>query len=204
MTREGEDLVKDGQEPAHASERITRLLAAWNRGETGALESLMPLVHGELKRVARRHMARERPDHTLQPTALVNEAYLRLAREHRMQWRSRAHFVAVAAQLMRFILVDHARRRGLARRGAGLHRVTMHSGLDVPDPRSISVLAIDDALADLGRQDPRKARVAELRLFAGATVEESAAVLGVSAVTIMRDWRMAKAWLQRELARGRA
>jgi RNA polymerase sigma factor (TIGR02999 family) len=146
-------------------------------------------------------MSRERAGHTLQPTALVNEAYLRLAKESRMDWNGRAHFLAVASQLMRFILVDHARARDVDRRGGGQPRMTIDTLADVPDPRPASVLAIDTALSDLARQDPRKARVAELRLFAGLTAGESATVLGVSEVTVMRDWRMARAWLRRELAR---
>ena len=161
----------------------------------------MPLVHDELKRLARRSMARERSSHTLQPTALVNEAYVRLARENRMTWQNRSHFLAVAAQLMRFILVDHARSRQAARRGGAIGHMAIDTAFDMADPCPAGVIEIDDALSGLARQDARKAKVAELRLFVGLSVEESAHVLGVSPVTVMRDWRLAKAWLQRELAR---
>ncbi len=161
----------------------------------------MPLVHEELKRVARRQLARDRPDHTIQPTALVNEIYLRLASERAMQWQDRAHFFAVAARLMRFVLVDYARRRQSRRRGSGRQAVALDSAIEVPDMRVDDVLAIDAALSDLAKVDERKARVVELRVFAGLTVEESAHVLGVSAITVARDWRFARSWLQRELTR---
>ena len=180
---------------------VTRLLDAWSRGDKAALDALMPLVHAELKRVARRQLARERPGHTIQPTALVNEAYVRLADERAMQWQDRAHFFAVAAGLMRFVLVDYARRRMARRRGSGRAAVHLDSALEVPDPRAEDVLAIDAALSDLARVDERKARVVELRVFAGLTVDESAHVLGVSPMTVARDWRFARTWLQRELSR---
>jgi RNA polymerase sigma-70 factor (ECF subfamily) len=161
----------------------------------------MPLVHAELKRVARRQLARERPGHTIQPTALVNEAYLRLAAERAMDWHDRAHFFAVAAGLMRFVLVDYARRRQAHRRGSGRAAVPLESALEVADGRFHDVLAIDAALSDLAKVDERKARVVELRVFAGLTADESAHVLGVSAITVARDWRFARSWLRRELSR---
>ncbi len=180
---------------------VTALLGVWQRGDRAALDALMPLVHDELKRIARRHLARERFDHTIQPTALVNEAFVRLVNERAMNWHDRSHFLAVAAHLMRFILVDYARRRNVERRGGDRRRVDLEAALDVADPRPVGVLAVDEALASLAKIDERKARVVEMRVFAGLTVDQSASVLGVSPVTIARDWRFAKAWLQRELAR---
>ena len=178
---------------------VTELLTAWSDGDRSALDALIPLVHDDLKRLARRFMARERTGHTLQPTALVHEAYVRLAGERAMRWQNRAHFLGVAAQLMRFILVDAARRRRIPRRGGDLRRVSFDEALVVADDRPDSLLALDEALSRLARIDGRKARVAEMRLFGGCSVEESAEALDVSAVTVMRDWRFAKAWLQREL-----
>jgi len=184
-----------------SSGHVTQLLDAWSRGDKAALDALMPLVHAELKRVARRQLARERPDHTIQPTALVNEAYLRLVDEHSMHWQDRAHFFAIAAGLMRFVLVDYARRRQARRRGSGRAAVTLDAALEMADSRFQNVLAIDAALSDLAKVDERKARVVELRVFAGLTVDESAHVLGVSSITVARDWRFARSWLQRELSR---
>jgi RNA polymerase sigma factor (TIGR02999 family) len=185
--------------PARAE--ITALLAAWGDGDRQALDTLLPLVHDQLKRLARRHMARERSSHTLQPTALVNEAFMRLVRENRIDWQSRDHFFAIAAQIMRFILVDHARGRVAQRRGGEKQPVLMDTGFDIADTRAAGVLAVHDALTDLAKVDGRRARVAEMRVFGGLSVDESAKALGVSAVTIMRDWRFARAWLQRELSR---
>ncbi|HEX2458119.1 MAG TPA: ECF-type sigma factor [Vicinamibacterales bacterium] len=179
--------------------RVTDLLTAWSNGDRSALDAVIPLVHDDLKRLARRFMAHERTGHTLQPTALVHEAYVRLVGERAMQWQNRAHFLAVAAQLMRFILVDAARRRRIPRRGGDLRRVTLGDAMAVADDSHAGVLALDQALSSLGKIDERKARVAEMRLFGGASVQESAEALDVSAVTVMRDWRFAKAWLQREL-----
>ncbi len=178
---------------------VTDFLHAWSRGDRAALDSVIPLVHAELKRLARRRLADERRNHTIQPTALVNEAYVRLVNERGMKWQDRAHFLAVAAQLMRFILVDHARKRRYQKRGGDQEIVSLD--MDVADARAQSVVNIDHAIADLAKVDERKARVVELRVFGGLSVDESARLLGVSAETIGRDWRFARAWLQRELQR---
>jgi RNA polymerase sigma-70 factor, ECF subfamily len=178
---------------------VTDFRRAWSGGDRAALDALIPLVHGELKRLARRHLAGERPNHTIQPTALVNEAYVRLAKERGMKWQDRSHFLAVAAQLMRFILVDHARNRRYLKRGGDRQIVPLD--MDVADMRAESVLRIDQAISDLAKVDQRKARVVELRVFAGLSVDESARLLAVSAETIGRDWRFARAWLRRELTR---
>jgi RNA polymerase sigma-70 factor, ECF subfamily len=178
---------------------VTDFLHAWSGGDRSAFDAVIPLVHAELKRLARRRLAGERPNHTIQPTALVNEAYVRLANERGMKWENRSHFLAVAAQLMRFILVDHARKRRYQKRGGDRQIVALD--MDVADVGAESVLRIDDALSDLAKVDQRKARVVELRVFAGLSVDECARLLGVSAETIGRDWKFARAWLQRELKR---
>jgi RNA polymerase sigma-70 factor, ECF subfamily len=178
-----------------------RLLDAWSQGDRAALDALTPLVHDDLKRLARRHLTRERADHTIQPTALVNEAFLRLAGERRMRCEDRAHFLAVAAKLMRFILVDYARRRRLQRRGGGVVHISLDPDLEVADKAAPSVIAVDEALSSLAKLDQRKAQVVELRVFAGLTCEESARLLSVSPGTVARDWRFARAWLRRELTR---
>lgn len=180
---------------------MTAYLQRWSGGDRAAFDALLPLVEAELRRVARRNLRGERGDHTLQPTALVNEAWLRLEGERRMQWRDRGHFFAVAAQIMRFILVDYARRRRAEKRGGDACRVSLSDVLELPERGIGRLVDIDDALSRLERLDERKARVATLRLFAGATVEETASAVGVSGVTVMRDWRLARAWLQRELTR---
>jgi len=180
---------------------VTGLLGTWSGGDRAALDLLMPLVHEELKRLARRHLARERSDHTIQATALVNEAFMRLARERGMRWQDRSHFFAVAAQLMRFVLIDYARRRRRPRRGGDLHRLALADAPEIVDDAGAGAMAVDAALSSLARIDERKARVVELRVFAGLTFDESARVLGVSSVTVARDWRFARAWLRREMAR---
>jgi RNA polymerase sigma-70 factor, ECF subfamily len=179
---------------------VTQLLDDWSRGDRQALDTLMPLVHAELHRLARAYLGRERPGHTLQPTALINEAYLKLVGERDMQWQSRAHFVAVASQMMRFILVDHCRRKRMTKRGGAAARVTFDENLDVTDEKSAGLIALDDAMTKLAAQDARKSRVAELRVFGGLSVEETAEALSVSVATVMRDWRLTRAWLRRELA----
>jgi RNA polymerase sigma factor (TIGR02999 family) len=174
-------------------------LSDWSGGNRAAFDALVPLVEEELRRIARRCLAREREHHTLQPTALVNEAWIRLAGERAMRWNDRGHFYAVAAQLMRFILVDYARRHRSSKRGGDLCRVPLTEALALPDRSHDRLLQIDEALTRLERHDPRKAQVAMLRLFSGASVAETADALGVAEVTVMRDWRFARAWLHREL-----
>ena len=185
--------------PAH---QVTRLLVRWREGDQRALDELMPLVYAELHRLAARYMRGERPGHTLQTSALVNEAYLRLAGHEDIQWQDRAHFFAVAAQAMRRILVDHARRRGNQKRGGDVHKVALDEALIVSDERAAEVVALDDALARLAEVAPRKSRLVELRFFGGLGIEEAAEVLQVSPGTVMRDWTFAKAWLRREITGG--
>jgi RNA polymerase sigma factor (TIGR02999 family) len=180
---------------------VTALLIEWRAGDNGAVEKLLPLVHGELRRIAKRHMAGERPDHVLQATALVNEVYLRLIDIRRVQWQDRAHFFAMAARLMRRVLVDFARARDNQKRGGALHRVTFDQNLPVASDSPEDLIAIDDALRALAEQYERKAQVVELRFFGGLSVEETAEVLKISQETVMRDWKFAKNWLMRELSR---
>ncbi len=180
-------------------DQVTGLLHAWGAGDEQALQRLVPLVEAELHRIARRCMKAERAGHSLQATALVNEAYLRLVDVQRVQWQDRAHFLAMSARLMRRVLVDHARARGYQKRGGGAVRVTLVEGVGGTDERPHDVVALDDALTALASMDPRKARVVELRYFGGLTVEEAATVLGVSSDTVSRDWKLARAWLLREL-----
>ena len=184
-----------------ATRGATKLLQAWGQGEDAALERLLPLVYQELRRIARRYMAGERAGHTLQTTALVNEAYLRLIDSRKVNWQSRAHFFAISAQLMRRILVDHARSRGYQKRGGGAQAVTLDDDLVVSPEKGRDVVALDDALKALAEVDPRKSRVVELRFFGGLSVEETAEVLKVSQDTVLRDWRLAKSWLRREMQR---
>jgi RNA polymerase sigma factor (TIGR02999 family) len=178
---------------------VTQLLRAWGNGDDGALERVTPLVEAELRRLARAYMARERRGHTLQVTALVNEAFLRLTDARSVEWQDRAHFLGISARLMRRVLVDHARSRGYRKRGGDAQRVTLDEGLmTLPEP-AIDVVALDRALEALAAVDLRKARVIELRFFGGSSVEETAEVLHVSPDTVKRDWRLAKLWLLREL-----
>ena len=179
--------------------RVTGLLIQWGRGDEGAIERLIPLVHHELHQMARRCMADERPGHSFQATALVNEAYLRLVDANDVAWHDRAHFLAVAARAMRRILVDHARTRRAQKRGGGAARVTFDEALAVANEPREDFVALDDALEALAAFDMRKSRVIELRFFGGLSVEETATVLKVSPATVMGDWRLAKAWLQREM-----
>lgn len=188
--------------PAPPSPDVTSLLVAWSEGDEGAFTELVPRVYAELHRLAHHHMRGERRDATLQTTALVNEAYLRLVDTSRIRWESRGHFLAVAAQAMRRILVDAARARDAAKRGGSTPHVPLEDAmLPAPGP-SASLVALDDALTALATMDGRKARVVELRYFGGLTVAETAAVLHVSAETVQRDWHVAKAWLLRELTEG--
>jgi RNA polymerase sigma factor (TIGR02999 family) len=180
---------------------VTALLIDWRGGDEGAVQKLLPLVHAELRRIARRHMAGERPDHVLQATALVNEAYLRLVDVRRVQWQDRAHFFAMAARVMRRVLVDFARSQKNQKRGGALHRVTFDQNLQVASETPEDVIAIDEALRSLAAQYERKSQVVELRFFGGLSVEETAEVLKISQETVMRDWKFAKNWLMRELSR---
>ena len=178
---------------------VSGLLRAWSEGDRAALDRLTPIVYDELRRLASRYMRGERTGHSLQTTALVNEAYMRLVDYKSMQWQNRAHFFAVSAQLMRRILVEHARRHNL-KRGGGVQHVSFEDTAEVSGDRAADLGALDDALDALARIDPRKVQVVEMRLFGGLSVEETAEVLKVSPVTVMRDWSTAKAWLYRELA----
>jgi RNA polymerase sigma factor (TIGR02999 family) len=183
---------------------VTRLLVEWREGRAGALERLLPLVYEELRRLAASQLRRERPDHTLQPTALINELFLLLVRQRDTGWENRAHFFALAATLMRRILVDHARAHQADKRGGGAATVAIDddAALDGSADRAVDLLAIDEALGRLATLDARQARMVELRFFAGLTVEETALVLGLSPRSVKREWRMAKAWLRRELGEG--
>ena len=186
--------------PVPPSHQVTRLLVDWRNGDQGALEQLIPLVHEELRRVARRHMAHERAGHTLQATALVNEAYVRLIDIRQVNWQDRTHFFAMSSRLMRRILVDFARSKGSQKRGAGAHKVSLDEALIVSPEPGADLVALDDALDALAVFDARKAQVVEMRFFGGLSVEETAEALKVSVDTVMRDWKLAKAWLLRELA----
>jgi len=183
---------------AAPTNEVTLLLAAWSEGDRSALTKLLPLVEGELHRLAHRYMSHERKDHTLQTTALVNEAYLKLV-DQRVEWQNRAHFFGIAAQIMRRILIDHARRHLGPRRGGG-NTISLEEVAVVSDERASELVALDEALMTLAEVDERKSRVVELRYFGGLNVEETAEVLGVSADTITREWRRAKAFLRRELS----
>jgi RNA polymerase sigma factor (TIGR02999 family) len=180
---------------------VTALLLAWRGGDRKAIERLMPLVHGELRRLAKGQMAGERPGHVLQATALVNEVYLRLIDVRQVEWQDRAHFFAMAARLMRRVLVDFARAQKNQKRGGELHRVTLDQDLLVTENSPEDLIAIDAALRALGEEYERKAQVVELRFFGGLSVEETAEALGISPETVMRDWKFAKNWLLRELSR---
>ena len=186
-----------------AVEDVSTLLRAWSDGDQTALDKLTPLVYNELHRLARRYMKRERPGHSLQTTALVNEAYMRLVDYERMQWQNRAHFFAVSAQVMRRILVDHARRHNL-KRGGGVQHFSLEeaSVAMVCGGQDAGLVELDDKLNALAQIDPRKVQVVEMRFFSGLSVEETAEVLKISTVTVKRDWRAAKAWLYRELSGG--
>lgn len=188
--------------PTPSPEAVTQLLVAWGSGDQAALDQLMPLVYDELHQIAHRYLRRERAEHTLQTTALVNEAYLKLAGEKNKDWQNRAHFFAVAANMMRHLLVDYARTRNRARRGGAAQQVPLDDALIVAPERATELLVLDDALTSLEQFDARKSRIAELRYFGGLSVEETAAVLHVSPTTILREWRLTKAWLHQEMSRG--
>lgn len=177
---------------------VTQLLAQWTDGDPRALDALLPLVYDELRRLARSYLHRERSDHTLQSTALVHEAYLRLV-DQNVSWQNRAHFFGIAGQMMRRILVDHARGRNSAKRGEGVCKVTLDEEAAGSAQRNLDVIALDEALTNLARLDPQQSRIVELRFFAGLSIEDTSEVLKISPATVKRDWAMAKAWLFREM-----
>jgi len=183
---------------------VTLLLAEWQGGDRESLDRLIPLVYRELHLIARRFLQKEDPGHTLQSTALVNEAYLRLIDQSRTTWRNRAHFFGVAATIIRNILVDHARSRRTAKRGGPVPSLSLDEAIAMPLERDLELIAIDDALLDLSRFDPQQSRIVELRFFAGLTIDETAEVLGISESTVKRDWIMAKTWIVRALSQGGA
>jgi RNA polymerase sigma factor (TIGR02999 family) len=187
--------------PVCSSQVITRLLVGWGRGDRAAFDQLVPLVYDELRQVAARRLRHERANHTLQPTALVHEAYVKLIDQNRVRWRNRAHFFAIASRLMRRILVDHARAHEAAKRGGGGPMVSLDDAGDMALERDVSLLALDDALAQLETLDSLQAQIIELRYFGGLTIEETAAAVRVSPATVGREWNVAKAWLYRELTR---
>jgi RNA polymerase sigma-70 factor (ECF subfamily) len=180
---------------------VTQLLVAWGNGDQTARDQLMPLVYAELHRLAHRHIKKERPGHTLQTSALVNEAFLRLVDQRDMHWQNRAHFFGIAAQMMRRILVDYARKRQFAKRGGNQVQVSLNEELLAAKQRSADVVLLDDALTQLAQVDYRKSKVVELKFFGGLSIEETAEALGVSPGTVMRDWTLAKAWLRRAMSR---
>ena len=185
---------------ATGPESVTELLLRWRAGEKDCLNKLVPLVEGELRRIAHHYMRKERSGHTLQTTALVNEVYLKLVNQARVDWQSRAQFLGVAARLMRHVLVDHARELCRGKRGGGTRPLALDEGLAISPAKSAELVALDVALKDLAKFDPRKAKVVELRYFGGLTVEEVAAALGVHANTVISDWSLAKAWLKHQLS----
>lgn len=185
------------EDPTH---QVTQLLIEWSNGDKSALNKLMPLIHKELLRLAHHYMSRERPGHTLQTTALVDEAYVRLVNRKEVRWQNRAHFFAIAAQLMRSILVDHARSHAYAKRGGGARKIELDEATVVSQERAAEVVALDDALKELASFDPQQSRIVELRFFGGLTIEETAEALGLSPATIKREWSSAKTWLYHELA----
>ena len=185
-----------------SSRDVTGLLQAWGRGDEEALQKLIPLVYDQLRAAARRHMARERPGHTLQTTALIHETYLRLVDVQEIKWQNRAHFLAICAQLMRRILIDFARSRGYQKRGGAAPHVNFDEAVLVTAQPDFNLVALDDALNQLAVVDVRKSKVVELRFFGGLGVKETAEVMKVSADTVMRDWKLAKVWLLRELRGG--
>jgi len=186
--------------PSSATHHVTQLLVAWGDGDKAALDELMPLVYEELRRLARRYLRKERVGHTLQTTALVNEAYLRLIDQSSVHWQNRTHFFAVAAQLMRRILVDHARTRVRVKRGGNAIKVSLDEAIALSAAPTLDLLAIDEALERLAALDERKSRIVELRFFGGLSIEETAEALKISTGTVMHDWTLAKAWLYRALS----
>ena len=188
--------------PSRAPEAVTQLLVAWSNGDQEALDRLMPLVYDELRQLARRYMRRERAGHTLQTTAVINEAYLRLVDQQNVRWQNRAHFFAIAAHVMRRILIDYARRRRYAKRGGGAPHVSLDEVAVLSEERAADLIALDEALDSLASIDPQQSRVVELRFFGGLTVKETAEVLKLSHDMVKREWSTAKAWLYREMSSG--
>ena len=187
--------------PPASSTEVSRLLADWGQGDQEARDALIPLIYNELRRIARRHLAHERSDHTLQSAALVNEAYVRLAGKQPPKWQNRAHFFGVAAQMMRHILVDHARNRLAAKRGAGAPRLSLDPEIALPQKAELDLVALDSALNKLAEMDPQQSRLIELRYFGGLSIEETAIVMGISTRTVDRVWAAARAWLRVEMKR---
>ncbi len=188
--------------PTMSPQEVTQLLADWGKGDRSALDKLFPLVHSELRRIAQRQMSGERPGHTLQATALVNEAYLKLAGQKGFDWQNRAHFFAVSAQVMRHVLIDHARAHARDKRGGGAIQVSLNEALVVAEDQAAHLIALDDALHMLESLDPQKGKIVELRYFGGLSIEEAAEVLKVSPRTVRREWQRAKAWLYRMMTEG--
>ncbi len=184
-----------------AANRVTQLLQGWRAGDRKALDALLPLVYDELRRLAHYQLRNERPEHTLRSTALVHEAYFRLVGQDFPQWEGRSHFFAVAAQLMRQILVDYARRHRASKRGSGACKLTLDDAVALPQRKDLDIVALDDALNTLAEIDPRQSRVVELRFFAGLSLEETSEVMGIATATVQRDWTAARAWLHREISR---
>jgi RNA polymerase sigma factor (TIGR02999 family) len=184
-----------------SAQNVTEMLRDWRNGDQEALEQLIPVVYDELHRQAARYLRREHPGHTLQTTALIHEAYLRLIKQQNIEWQNRAHFYAIAARLMRQILVDHARRRQATKRGGSDIKVPLEEAMVISPGENVDLVALDEALTRLAAIDPQQSRIVELRYFSGLSVEETAEVLGVSSRTVNRDWNVAKAWLRQQIAR---
>jgi RNA polymerase sigma factor (TIGR02999 family) len=188
-------------QPSSSSDQVTQLLVRWRGGDRQALDALMPLVYAELRRLARYYLQRERSDHTLQSTALVHEAYMRMLGQKLPDWQNRAHFFGVAARLMRQILVEYARGHQAAKRGGDSYKVTLDEGALVAQKTDLDVILLDDALQDLAKLDEQQSRIVELRFFAGLTIDDTSEVLGISAATVAREWTTARIWLHREISR---
>ena len=190
--------------PPEPAADVTQLLVSWSSGNQAALEQLMPLVYAELRRLASAYLRRERPDHTLQSTALVHEAFLKLVNQREVEWRSRAHFYGIAAQMIRRILVDYARSHHAEKRGSGAVKLSLDEALAVPESTELDLVGLNEALEKLAKMDSRQNRIVELRFFAGLSIEETAEVMQLSPATIKREWNSARAWLFREISRSRA
>jgi len=188
------------ESPVNSANEVTQLLVSWGKGDQQSLESLIPLVYDELRRQARRYLRRERPDHTLQSSALVHEVYVRLIDQRQANWHNRSQFFGVAAQLMRRILVDHARSRGAVKRGAGVTKLAIAEEVAAIEMQNVDLIALDTSLTKLGQIDPQQCRIVELRFFSGLSIEDTADALSISPATVKRDWAMAKAWLYREIS----